>query len=314
MTLDPKTQAFLDAVAAKGGPPIYTLSYEEARKVLEDAQAGNAPKAPVQSEDQTLNTGRGGQVSIRIYRPQHPTSPPPVVLYYHGGGWVLGSKNTHDRLLRALTAASRCAFVFVNYTPSPEAQFPVPLEEAYAALKHIADHPRDFALDGSRIAVAGDSVGGNMSAAMALLAKERGGPSLRAQALIYPVTDAGMNTGSYREFADGPWLTAPAMKWFWDAYAPNTADREKPTASPLRAADTLLKGLPPALVLTAENDVLRDEGEDYARKLTAAGVETTAIRYLATIHDFAMLNGLSETAAAKSAIQVTAQFLAAALV
>lgn len=314
MILEPKTQAFLDAVAAKGGPPIHTLSYAEARKVLEEAQSGIVPKAPVQAEDQTLSTGPGGRVSIRIYRPQHPTSPPPVVMYHHGGGWVLGSKSTHDRLLRALTAASRCAFVFVNYTPSPEAQFPVPLEEAYAALKHIAQHPKDFALDGSRLAVCGDSVGGNMSAAIALLAKERGGPVLRAQALLYPVTDASMNTGSYKEFAEGPWLTAAAMKWFWEAYAPNAADREKVIASPLRAAETQLQGLPPALVLTAENDVLRDEGEDYARKLAQAGVQTTAMRYVATIHDFAMLDGLAETAAAKGAIEVTSQFLAKALI
>jgi acetyl esterase len=201
----------------------------------------------------------------------------------------------------------------VNYTPSPEAQFPVPIEQDYAATKYIAEHGADFGLDASRLAVAGDSVGGNMVAVVAQLAKERKGPSIRYQAMLYPVTDAGMKTGSYGEFANGPWLTKPAMEWFWDAYAPKKEDRKKTTASPLSATIEQLKGLPPALVIVDENDVLRDEGEAYAKKLIEAGVEVTAVRMLATHHDFAMLNALAGTPACKAAIELVSQKLASAL-
>jgi len=189
----------------------------------------------------------------------------------------------------------------------------VPIEEAYAATRYVADHAREFNVDASRIAVAGDSVGGNMAAAVTLLAKERGGPALRAQVLFYPVTDANFDDGSYNEFANGPWLTRDAMKWFWDAYAPNAADRAKVTASPLRASIDELKGLPPALVITDENDVLRDEGEAYARKLTEAGVPVTSVRYNGTIHDFVMLNALAETPATRAAIAQANATLKAAL-
>ncbi len=234
-------------------------------------------------------------------------------MYFHGGGWILGSKDTHDRLLRDLTNGAQAAFVFVNYTPSPEAQFPVPIEQDYAATKYIAEHGKEFGLDTSRLAVAGDSVGGNMVAVVTQLAKERKGPAIRYQVLLYPVTDAGMNTASYSEFANGPWLTKPAMEWFWDAYAPKKEDRKKTTASPLSATTEQLKGLPPALVIVDENDVLRDEGEAYARRLIEAGVDVTAVRMLATHHDFAMLNALAHTPACKAAIQLASEKLSAAL-
>ena len=225
----------------------------------------------------------------------------------------LGSKDTHDRLLRDLTNGAQAAFVFVNYTPSPEAQFPVPIEQDYAATKYIAEHGGEFGLDTSRLAVAGDSVGGNMVAAVTLLAKEREGPPIRYQVLFYPVTDAAMNSASYSEFANGPWLTKPAMEWFWNAYAPKTEDRKKTTASPLSATVEQLKGLPPALVIVDENDVLRDEGEAYAKKLLEAGVEVTALRVLATHHDFAMLNALADTPACRAAIELASEKLAKAL-
>jgi acetyl esterase len=313
--LEEKTQAFVDALNAQGGKPIYQLSYADARKVLEDAQAAEATKKPtdIEIEDKVVPYGGTSEVSVRIFRPQRAKDQLPVVMYFHGGGWVLGSKHTHDRLLRDLVHSTGAAFVFVNYTPSPEAQFPVPLEQAYGATKYIAEHGKKLGLDATRLAIAGDSVGGNMTAVVAQMAKERGGPDIRYQVLFYPVTDATMNTASYGEFADGPWLTRAAMEWFWDAYAPKQEDRKTMMASPLLASVDQLKGLPPALVIVDENDVLRDEGEAYARKLMQAGVETTAARFLGTIHDFAMLNALAATPAARGAIKLAAERLTAAL-
>jgi acetyl esterase len=313
MVLEPKTQAFVDALAAEKGKPLYELSYEDARKVLEDAQAIPAPKLPADIDDRVLPVGPTGEVSVRIFRPKGSKSPLPAVMYFHGGGWVLGSKNTHDRLLRDLAKSTKAAFVFVNYTPSPEAQFPIPIEQDYAATRYIAEHGGEFGLDTSRLAVAGDSVGGNMVAAITQLAKERRGPEIRYQVMFYPVTDARMNSHSYHEFANGPWLTKRAMEWFWNAYAPNKEDRRQATVSPLSATAEQLKGLPPALIIVDEYDVLRDEGEEYARRLIEAGVEVTALRALATHHDFVMLNALAATPACKAAIQLASEKLATAL-
>jgi len=307
--LEPKTQAFVDALSAQGGKPIYELSYGEARKALEDAQAGKVMTLPADVEDRVLPVGPTGEVSVRIYRPKGAKGPLPVVMYFHGGGWVLGGKHTHDRLLRDLVNGTHAAFVFVNYTPSPEAQFPVPIEQGYAATRYIAEHGKDFDLDTSRLAVAGDSVGGNMVAVITQLAKERKGPVIRYQVLFYPVTDSSLSQESYEEFANGPWLTRAAMEWFWDAYAPNREDRRKTTAAPLSATPKQLEGLPPALVIVDENDVLRDEGEAYARKLMEAGVDVTAVRFLATHHDFVMLNALADTPASKAAIQLASEKL-----
>jgi acetyl esterase len=223
-------------------------------------------------------------------------------MHFHGGGWILGNKNTHDRLVREIAIGVRAAVVFVGYTPSPEARFPVPIEEAYAATKFIAEQGSRFALDGSRIALSGDSVGGNMATVVARVAKERGGPKIRYQVLYYPVTDGSFDTESYRHFQDGPWNTKPSMQWFFDAYAPNAADRKNALVSPLRASTEQLEGLPPTLLVTAENDVLRDEGEAYARRLLLAGVRVSAVRVLGTIHDFVMLNPLAGTPAARAAI------------
>lgn len=311
--LEPTTQAFIDALAAQGGEPIYKLPYDKARQVLEDLQSRDVAKLPADVEDRTLPVGPTGSVSVRIYRPQGMEGPLPVVMYFHGGGWVLGSKNTHDRLLRDLVNQTDAAFVFVEYTPSPEAQYPVPIEQAYAATKYVAEHGDELDLDTSRIAVAGDSVGGNMATAVTLLAKERGGPEIVYQALLYPVTDASFDDESYASFAEGPWLTKPAMQWFWDAYAPNPTDRREITASPLRATPDQLRGLPATLLITDENDVLRDEGEAYARKLIRAGIDVTAERLLATCHDFAMLNPLADTPATQAAIRMTSEKLSEAL-
>jgi len=300
--LEPTTQAFIDSLSVHAGAPIYTLSPTDARAVLAGAQAQPVAVLPAQIEDRVFPVGPTGNVSVRIVRPQNASGVLPVVMYFHGGGWVLGDKNTHDRLIREIANGAQAAVVFVDYNRSPETQYPVPIEQAYAATQYVATHAQELNIDPTRLAVAGDSVGGNMAAAVTLLAKQHGGPKIDFQLLFYPVTDANFDDGSYQEFANGPWLTRPAMQWFWNAYAPNLKDREQITASPLRATLEQLKGLPTALVITDENDVLRDEGEAYARKLSQAGVKVTAVRYAGTIHDFVMLNALSGTPATRAAI------------
>jgi acetyl esterase len=300
--LEPSTGKFIDALVAQGGKSIYTLSIAEARNVLESAQAQRVAKVPADIEQRTLSVGPTGDISIKIIRPPKTSGTLPVIMYFHGGGWILGSYNTHDRLVREIANGTQAAVVFVEYEPSPEAKYPVAIEQAYAATKYIADHGKEFNLDRSRLAVAGDSVGGTMAAVVTLLAKERGGPRIHYQVLFYPVTDANLDNGSYREFAEGPWLTRAAMEWFWNAYAPDPASRKQSTVSPLQASFEQLRGLPPALVITDENDVLRDEGEAYAAKLAQAGVNVTQVRYLGTIHDFVMLNAIADTPAARAAI------------
>jgi acetyl esterase len=313
VVLEPAAQALADALAAGQGPPLYTLSPQDARAVLDRAQAGDVALAPAQIVSHTIPGGPSGEVSLTIVRPLGTTGSLPAVAYTHGGGWVLGSFATHERLVRDLAQQTGAAFVFVNYTPSPEAHYPVAIEQVYAALRWVAEHGAEHGIDGRRLAVAGESVGGNMTAAVTLLAKARGGPVIRYQALLYPVTDAAFDTDTYDRFADGPWLTRKAMAWFWDAYAPDRAVRAEPTASPLQAGLEQLRGLPPALVITDEADVLRDEGEAYGRKLRQAGVDVTAVRYEGVFHDFMMLNALAETNAARAAIAQTAQALKTAL-
>ena len=311
--LEPTTQAFVDSLAAQGGKPLYELSYADARKILEDLQAKDVKKLPANIEEKIFPVGPTGEVSVRIYRPSGAKGTLPVVMYFHGGGWILGSKNTHDRLLRDLVNGTNAAYVFVNYTPSPEAQFPVPVEQCYAATKYVAENGQALGLDSSRLALAGDSVGGYTTAVVAQLAKERKGPSISYQVMMYPVTDSSMSQSTYEEFADGPWLTAAAMAWFWDAYCPNKKDRKATMASPLSASLEQLKGLPPALVIVDENDILRDEGEQYARKLIQAGVVVTPLRVLATHHDYALLNPLANTPATRVTVETVSEKLSEAL-
>jgi acetyl esterase/lipase len=302
LVVDPVVSSFLDALAAKDGQPIYQLPYQDARKVLDDLQSGPIEKPQARIEDINVPGGPTGEISLRIVRPANAVGKLRPVIYFHGGGWILGDKNTHDRLVREIATGANASVVFVNFTPSPEAKFPVPIEQAYSATKYIAEHGSDHAIDSSRLVIAGDSVGGNMATVVAMLAKERSGPKIDYQLLLYPVTDATMNTPSYRQFANGPWLTKAAMAWFWNAYAPDGAARTNPLMSPLMASSDQLKGLPPALVITDENDVLRDEGEAYARKLLEAGITVTAVRFLATIHDFMMLNPLASSPATRHAV------------
>jgi acetyl esterase len=313
VVLEPAAQALADALAAGGGPPLYTLTPDDARAVLDKAQSGDVAMPPAEVEQHTIPGGPDGRVSVTVVRPVGANGRLPAVVYTHGGGWVLGNFATHERLVRDLTAQTGAAFVFVNYPRSPEARYPVAIEQVYATLSWVAERGGELGLDGRRLAVAGESVGGNMTAAVALLAKERGGPAIRYQALLYPVTDAAFDTDTYAQFAEGPWLTREAMKWFWDAYLPDVTQRSEPTASPLRATLEQLRGLPPALVITDEADVLRDEGEAYGRKLRQAGVDVTAVRYEGVFHDFMMLNALAETNANRDATAQTARALTAAL-
>ena len=298
--LEPVTQQFVDSLA--GAPPIYTLSPADARSVLERAQSAPVGKPSAQIEDITFPVGPTGSVPVRIVRPTGTAQVLPVVLYFHGGGWILGDRDTHDRLVREIAVGVAAAVVFVDYARAPEARYPVAIEQAYAATRYVVDQSASLRIDPLRLAVAGDSVGGNMAAAVTLMARQRRGPKIAFQVLFYPVTDAGFDTSSYTRFADGPWLTKRAMQWFWDAYLPDPAARKQPTATPLNASLDQLAGLPEALVVVAENDVLRDEGEAYARMLSNAGVRVTSTRYHGTIHDFVMLNALADTPAARGAI------------
>jgi acetyl esterase/lipase len=299
-TLQPEAQAFADLASR---PPFLTdLGVDGARKLLDDVQAAPIEKPDVDEEWLTV-AASVGDVRIRIVKPVDAADLLPVVLYVHGGGWVLGNAHTHDRLVREIATGADAAVVFVEYDRSPEARHPVAIEQAYAAAQWITTDGVSKGLDASRMAVAGDSVGGNMAAVLAILATQRGDVNFVQQSLYYPVTDAGQDTGSYREFAEGFHLRADAMAWFWDCYLPDTKARGDITASPLRASIDELAGLPDTFLVVDENDVLRDEGEAYGRKLIEAGVRTTLVRYDATIHDFMMLNPLRSSAATTAAVE-----------
>jgi acetyl esterase len=310
VVLEPAAQAFAEATARP--PLLYELTPAEARTVLDHVQAAPIEKLPVQERWITVPADVG-DVSVRIVRPADAVGTLPAVLYMHGGGWVLGNANTHDRLVRELAVGARAAVVFVEYDRSPEARYPVAIEQGYAAAQWITREGAAHGLDADRIAVAGDSVGGNMTAALALMAGDRGDVRFVHQSMYYPVTDAAMDTGSYAQFAEGYFLTAKAMEWFWDAYAPEVDRRSEPYASPLRATDDQLADLPPAFVIVDEADVLRDEGEAYAARLRAAGVAVTTVRYDGITHDFMMLNPLSSTHATRAAIAQAISVLRAAL-
>jgi acetyl esterase/lipase len=304
VVLEPASQALVQATAKP--PFLYELSPAEARAVLDELQAAPIEKLPVDDRWTTVPADVG-DVRVRIVRPPNAVGTLPVILYMHGGGWVLGNADTHDRLVRELAVGTGAAVVFVEYERSPEARYPVAIEQGYATAQWIVREGAANQLDANRIAVAGDSVGGNMTAALTLMAKERGDVRFAHQSMYYPVTDAAMDTGSYEQFAEGYFLTAKMMAWFWEAYEPDVERRMAPFASPLRANDEQLAGLPPALVVVGEADVLRDEGEAYAARLRTAGTPVTTVRYDGITHDFMLLNPLSETHAARAAIaQATA--------
>ena len=310
IVLEPAAQDLADATSKP--PFLYEIGPAAARKVLDDLQAAPAGELPVDEEWITVPAAVG-DVRVRIVRPQGASGTLPVVVYMHGGGWILGNAGTHDRLVRELAVGAHAAVAFVEYTPSPEARYPVAIEQGYATAQWITRDGASHALDPSRMAVAGESVGGNMTAALALMAKQRGDVTFVQQSMYYPVTDAAMNTDSYDQFATGYYLSRASMEWFWDAYTPDPALRSEITASPNQASHEQVAGLPPALVFVDEADVLRDEGEAYAAKLRRAGVPVTTVRYDGTVHDFMLLNALSQTHATRAAIAQATSFLRAAL-
>ena len=305
--LEPEAQAFADAAAKP--PWLFTLGPEQGRIALDGVQAGQVSKPLVDIEELTIADGPSAQVALRILRPENTQASLPVIVYIHGAGWVFGSPQTHDRLVRELAVGAGAAVVFPVYRLCPEVSYPTALEECYMVTRWVARRGQEYGLDAERLAVAGDSVGGNMAAAVTLLSRERGGPDIRLQLLFYPVTNAAFDTASYHQFAEGYHLRRDAMMWCWEQYTRHPGERNEITASPLRASTQQLQGLPPALIITAEADVLRDEGEAYANKLRQAGVRVTAVRFQGTIHDFVMLNALAHTAAARGAIALATAWL-----
>ena len=309
IVLEPSAQAVVDATSTP--PFIYELEPAAARQVLEDLQAAPIDKLPVDEEWITVPSDFG-DARVRIIRPQGSKEVLPAIIYMHGGGWILGSARTHDRLVRELAVGASAALLFVEYPNAPEARYPVAIEQGYATAQWVVANGASKRLDPSRIAVTGESVGGNMTAALTLMAKQRGDVQFAHAGIYYPVTDAAMDTASYDEFAEGYYLTRKAMEWFWDAYTTDPDERAQITASPNRATTEQLSGLPPTLLLVDEADVLRDEGEAYAAKLRDAGVAVTTVRYDGVVHDFMLLNAMSEARATRAAIAQAIAHLRAA--
>jgi acetyl esterase len=310
--IDPPIRSFL-AEVNKDSSPFWELPQPKPQDTL----TGLQNKTPVDLSgvtvaERTINQD-GRAVKLYVMTPQRVTGKPGVLLFIHGGVWLVGNFENHKRLLRDLVVGSGQIGVFPEYTPLPAAKYPTQLEESYAALTWVAAHGEEIGADGSRIVVAGNSVGGNMTAALALMAKDRNGPKIATQVLLIPATDASVDTASYHEFATGRFLSRAFMKYGWDRYVPDAKARNNPYVSPLRASTQQLQGLPPALVITAENDPLRDEGEAYARKLKEAGVPVTATRYNGTIHDFVALNALRSLPSTQAALEQVTVFMLEAL-
>jgi acetyl esterase/lipase len=306
-------KAFLNVLNSGDGKLLKDLTLEQARGGLIAAQKSvKVDISGIEVTEKTIHS-EGLDVSINIVKPANVKGTLPVFMFFHGGGWVLGDYKTHERLVRDLVVESGAAAVFVNYTPSPEAHYPVAINQAYAATVWVAAHGNEIGVDGKRLAVVGNSVGGNMAAVVALMAKDKKGPQLKLQVLLWPVTNASYETESYKQYGEGRFLTTESMKFFWDSYTTNQSEREQIYASPLLATKEQLQGLPPALVQTAENDVLRDEGEAYARKLDEAGVPTTSTRYNGLIHDWGLLNPLATVPGVRSSIHEAAGQIKAAL-
>ncbi|HET9396158.1 MAG TPA: alpha/beta hydrolase, partial [Nitrospiraceae bacterium] len=279
---------FLEALNSSGAKPIEQLSPQDARQVLTDAQNSvHVDLSGIQTSEKVIDV-EGRELKLYIVKPAGAATKLPVFMFFHGGGWVLGDYPTHERLVRDLVVESGAMAVFPEYTRSPEAQYPTAIHQAYAATQWVSEHGGDIGADGRKLAVVGNSVGGNMAAVVSLMAKDKGGPRITFQALLWPVTDANFDTASYRDLSEGYFLTRNMMIWFWDNYTQDTAQRRETYASPLQAPTDSLQGLPPALVQTAHSDILRDEGEAYARKLNQAGVEVIAVRYNGLIHDWGL--------------------------
>jgi len=303
-TTDPRlgreVREFLKGLNSGGTAPLETLSPLEARTVLSNVQASVKVDLSGIEVTEKVITAEGFTVKLNIVRPEEENGLLPVFMFIHGGGWVLGDFPTHKRMVRDLVVLSRAAAVFVNYTPTPDASYPQAINEIYAATKWVSENGSEIGVDGNRLAVVGNSVGGNMTAVTALKAKENGGPKISLQVMFWPIVDADFETESYRQFGEDRFLTTSLMKWMYDMYINDPAKRKTIYASPLKASIEQLKGLPPALIQVAESDILRDEGEAYGRKLDEAGVAVTCIRYNGMIHDFGLLNGLAGVPAVRS--------------
>lgn len=309
--LEPEAVAFCEATDTP--PFLYQLPPAEGRKAVDEVQSGDVVMPDVDDEWITVEGGPTGSVKVRIIKPAGATGRLPVIFYIHGAGWVFGNAHTHDRLVRELAVGADAAVVFPEYDLSPEAKYPTAIEQNYAAAQWVFVHGAEKGLDASRFAVSGDSVGGDMAAVLTLMAKDRGDVTICHQVLLYPVTAADFDTPSYHQFAEHYFLSREGMKWFWDQYTENDAQRDEIYASPLRATVDQLSGLPTALVITAEADVLRDGGEAYAAKLREAGVPVVQVRFGGIIHDFMMLNTLRSTHAATAAIKLAQDTLRSAL-
>jgi len=297
-----QVRTFLKALNSGGEKPIEQLSAAAARAVLAGAQNSVIVDLSGIEETERTITQDGQTVKIHIMKPLGVKPNAPVFIYIHGGGWVLGDYPTHRRLVRDLVVGSGVVAVFPDYTPSPEARYPTAINQIYAVTQWVADHGHELGVNGENLAIAGNSVGGNMTAAVALMAKDKKGPAIKLQVLLWPVTDANFETASYLELGEGRFLSRNMMIWFWDNYLPDLKRRKEIYASPLQASIEQLKGLPPALVQVAENDVLREEGEAYARKLDAAGVPVTLTTQRGLIHDYGLLNPLAGVPAVQTSL------------
>ena len=288
---------FVTKIEAETEKPLYKLTPDEARAFLRSVQKSSEyVQLPADVRDTEIVTPEMGNVSVRLVRPKNSGNEKlPLIVYAHGGGWIMGDEYTHDNLIRKLAVNTNCCTAFVKYTPSPTASFPLPLNQIYAALLFLYNNPDEYGIDTSKIILAGDSAGAGMAASACIKTKKENGPDILFQLLLYPAMDSDMDSKSYDKFKDGPYLTKKAMDWFWNAYVQNKNMFKNYYAVPIRAEKEDLIGLPPALIITAENDVLRDEGEKYARKLDDAGVKAAAVRISGTCHDFMMLNALSDT-------------------
>lgn len=283
-----------------GGAPVESLDKVAARNVLTGAQeAFKVDYSGIEESEKTI-TSDGYTVKLNIVRPEGAKEKLPVFIFIHGGGWILGDYPTHKRMVRDLVVLSGYAAVFVNYTPSPEAHYPQAINEIYAATKWVAAHGDEINVDGKKLAVVGNSVGGNMTAVTGLMAKDKKGPEIKLLIMMWPIVEANFDTESYKLYGAQRFLTTPLMKWMYDQYTTDPKQREEIYASPLNATVDQLKGLPPVLIQVAENDILRDGGEAFGRKLDEAGVTVTTIRYNGVIHDFGLLNGLAELPPTKS--------------
>ncbi len=308
--LDNVSKKFLEELKNTSNTPIYEMQPDDARNFLLTLQKKYYTTIDANIEDINIFSLTSGDINVRLVRPKDKTNEIlPLILYCHGGGWVIGDAEAYDMTIKTIADNTDSVVAFVNYSRAPEFKYPEAINQIYAVLKHLYENGSDYKIDTNHIAIVGDSAGGNMASAITIKNKIEKGPKITFQALIYPVIDAEMDSDSYKDFKNGPWLSKDAMEWFWNSYLSDKEQKKDIFVSPINADIETLKDLPPALIITAENDVLRDEGEAYARKLIEAGVDTACVRINNTFHDFMMLNGLRNSKATKAGFKLLCQFL-----